>query len=107
MLGMLFQRQRHSFNSNLVRLKARLESFVESVVNGFNSNLVRLKVVSSYSFPVVVNPFQFQSGAIKSSLAASFATFFQSFNSNLVRLKAQTVMITVNFTLVSIPIWCD
>ncbi len=75
-----------SFNSTLVRLKARVKSWPVRFLAGFNSTLVRLKVSIKPVIKYVTLMFQFHFGTIK------------SFPFNIL------LFISV---LVSIPLWYD
>ncbi len=57
-----------SFNSILVRLKARSKQTIAFRSSGFNSILVRLKAVTASAVPLmsIKNKFQFHTGSIKS-----------------------------------------
>ena len=102
------------FNSKVVRLKGFGNRRTRIAKFYFNSKVVRLKVAPAVTVTVVVEVFQFQSGAVKSSKIQSgvngFILFqFQSgavksvsvpvtsvpvpdFNSKVVRLKATTAL---------------
>jgi len=95
------------FNSNLVRLKVFCSITRFTGDFRFNSNLVRLKGWEPPSGSFSPSMFQFQFGAIKSTLPPVIEMWKRSFNSNLARLKAIHLLPTLNKLRVSIPIWCD
>ena len=57
-----------SFNSKLVRLKAKMDTSELYRSKSFNSKLVRLKDEKGFSYAEVPALFQFQTGAIKSEI---------------------------------------
>ena len=55
-----------SFNSTMVRLKARLRTMLKRKCSSFNSTMVRLKAGNSVSIGGGIEKFQFHNGSIKS-----------------------------------------
>ena len=75
-----------SFNSKLVRLKARMPTNTRKHYIRFNSKLVRLKVKIALTIGACIM-FQFQTGSIKSYQNLNPTHPMRGFNSKLVRLK--------------------
>ena len=96
------------FNSKLVRLKAGKLIKAADNSEGFNSKLVRLKANHIGLREGGGEMFQFQTGSIKRSTAASSPPPMSSFNSKLVRLKDTLIwQYPATGTQVSIPNWFD
>ena len=96
------------FDSKLVRLKDAAMLSLKNIYLSFDSKLVRLKAFKQWFLYQPGDPFRFQTGSIKSFCFKGRNFFFECFDSKLVRLKAQTLAISMDLReRVSIPNWFD
>ena len=118
-----------SFNSKVVRFKAKQERKPGADFGCFNSKVVRFKVCAALFPAALIVLFQFQSGAIQRFFSDCFYCFFVQFqfqsgaiqsntaltvnvpdlcfNSKVVRFKAFCLIYALVIVVVSIPKWCD
>ena len=68
-----------SFNSSMVRLRARRQDLYAEWPQRFNSSMVRLRARNYSRYPIHHQRFQFQYGAIESVTMLGFGGFNQSF----------------------------
>ena len=96
-----------SFNSKLVRLKAKaLSSIALTSWFQFQTGAIK-RNERSHPDGYGQNQFQFQTGAIKSNRLQALDGNTFCFNSKLVRLKVQSGVAETEVFVVSIPNWCD